>query len=450
MFTGKLVNFGLIGSIIGLVIAALTFTIQNPKTISLFEPEGNLEGIPKNSFAALGTHIDALGKGILTLDVSPPTMQLPDLRQTLTYYGRNGRPDAPKEKASLHFSTSGSRSLGSVSPGDPLYLIYQDQQYSLSPNNAETSLWISSHPNQTEASIQVHLSNENGDMIHGNTPVSLFKLTQKEFPHVGQDPWEIGKWRVDGTLLARQRARWYGSDCFLERHGGHEFHSLAGKQRIDFTDDEDTYTVYVGLNDVLLWNQNHWEAADEENNTQKVPVMVVKKIDGRLMSLELWDVDGQRKVHLNLLKCPENFSTQNIQADFKFIGSRTRTQFLFDVHDQRLLIKPKDWLLLTEEGWKKLSTSQEIDDFVSHKMAGLLLVIDEIGRKDDRQVLFATLFNPNRTEMQTVALPMQPSGTLTEKKPSKKGRKKAPELVKEEIFTSDFDDDDDDDDFVFN
>ncbi|MCP5507977.1 MAG: hypothetical protein H7A37_06730 [Chlamydiales bacterium] len=45
---------------------------------------------------------------------------------------------------------------------------------------------------------------------------------------------ELGKWRVDGTLLARQRARWYGPDMFLKRHGGDEFKDVSGKRRIDF------------------------------------------------------------------------------------------------------------------------------------------------------------------------------------------------------------------------
>ena len=67
-----------------------------------------------------------------------------------------------------------------------------------------------------------------------------FTLPEKEFARLSSlATWELGKWRVDGTLLARQKSRWYGVDKFIERHGGDEYKDKKGKQRIDFGEGEE-------------------------------------------------------------------------------------------------------------------------------------------------------------------------------------------------------------------
>jgi hypothetical protein len=136
--------------------------------------------------------------------------------------------------------------------------------------------------------------------------------------------------------------------------------------------------------------------------------MSIKKIDDRLMSFELWDAEGKNKITLNLLKSTEGWVPQNIQA-FKFVGARTRTQFVFEINKERILLSPQDWLLLIDNNWKKLTTPEEIDAYVERKTIGPLFVFDGVEKKDDKQVMQGTLFNSTRTDTQSVEIPMQQS-----------------------------------------
>ncbi len=116
---------------------------------------------------------------------------------------------------------------------------------------------------------------------------------------------EIGKWKVDGTLLARQRARWLGQDLFLSRHGGDEFADLKDKDRVEFGDGNDRYSVYVKLGDCLIWDGQKWQNVRLGESSINFPLMCVTKVDDRVMTLVLWDVGGQGHVVLNLIKSKE-------------------------------------------------------------------------------------------------------------------------------------------------
>ena len=129
------------------------------------------------------------------------------------------------------------------------------------------------------------------------------------------------------------------------------------------------------------------------------PLLVVKKVDERLMTFELWDVEGKGKILLNLLKSSEPWAVQNaqtLQHMFKFLGAKTRTQCVFEINRERVILRPSDWLLLTSKGWKKLTTEKEIDNYVKRKLTGTLFVFEGISRKDEKQIMTGTLYSPAR------------------------------------------------------
>lgn len=371
--------------------------------------------IPKGAFLKDKTDYEAIGAPVFTLRYSPMSMQIPDLRRYLVYYGRNGRPDVKTDKTLLHFSLTGSKATASVVPDEKLYLSYDKKQspnqYSFSPNNAETPLWMHATIQGNQAAVKVSMKNDKGEIIHEPLAYAEFTLPEKEFIRFGGAIWEIGKWRVDGTLLARQKARWYGMDRFLEKHGGSEYKELEHKQRIDFGEGDDLYSNYVGLDDCMIWKDNRWHVVKAGTESVGFPLLCVKKIDERIMNLELWDVDGNGKVALNLLKSNESWIPQNLQQNFKFVGARTRSQFVFEVNKERMLLSPHDWLVLTDNVWKKLVTPEEIDEYVNRKITGPLFVFDGIERKDDHQVILGTMFNASRTEMAPIELPIQQSAS---------------------------------------
>ncbi|MCP5507975.1 MAG: hypothetical protein H7A37_06720 [Chlamydiales bacterium] len=62
--------------------------------------------------------------------------------------------------------------------------------------------------------------------------------------------------------------------------------------------------------------------------------------------------------------------------------------------------------MLTENGWHKLTSIDEIDDYVDRRENGTLFVFDRVVKRDDQQVLSGTIFNPTRTVAHDVELPV--------------------------------------------
>ena len=440
-------NCTLIGLALLLGLAGGLFWFKRPAAITCTHPPSKECGLPKGAFELAEQAYHQVGVTLFALQEAPPTMQLPDLRQQLIYYGKNGRPDAQSTHTLLHFSLNGNKTVVSTPPGEKLYLVYDRKstpgRYGFSPQNEKTSLWIEGDPVDNEVQIQVTLENDKNEKIIEPEAFARFRLPEKEFIRYAGTNWEIGTFRVDGTLLARQRARWFGVDRFLKDHGGDDHNLNMNKQRVDFGEKDDLYSVFVNSGDCLIWDQNHWKAVTPGEESLESPLLTVKKIDERLMTFELWDVEGKGKILLNLLKSAEPWGVQNAQSlqnMFKFVGAHTRTQCIFEINHERVILRPSDWLLLTPKGWKKLSTEEEIDDYVKRKLSGTLFVFDGISRKDERQIMTGTLYSPARNDCQSIELALQARGP----KPSHSKESKQTTEAKEE----EEDDDDDDDEEI--
>ncbi len=421
--------------------ALYLFSSSTSTPINPAVPE-KIYSAPKNAFARPNSEYEAIRVPTLSLAYSTPTLQLPDLRQSISYFGKNGRPDAAGHHTLLHISLAGSPQIFSVTPNQPFYLQYDKNitppRYTPSPNQQETSLWLTIQPQDHQATVNVSMHNEKGEIIHHPIPFTQFTVTEREFVRQpGKTAWELGKWRVDGSLLVRQRARWFGADRFLENHGGEEYSYTLGRERIEFGEKEDAYAIFATIGDTFIWENERWIPAQPGSDSLGKPLLVVKKIDERLMTFELWDIEGKGRVLLNLIKSTEPWVFQHLQNDFKYIGAKTRSEFVFNLRNERAVLSPQDWLLLTESGWKKLDTIEEIDAYVQRKLSGPLFILEGITKQGDHQILLATLYNRTRTESHTLELLLQQGSS--------------PSLYKEgtkehHIFAAADDDEDDDDD----
>lgn len=413
------INYGVSGAIGILLFAALCLLWMRPTEFPSYDTTARKSTIPKGSFARAAQDYQSIAAPALDLAFSPLSVQLPDLRRYLVYYGKNGRPDAHEENPVLYLSFTGNKTPSPVHPGQRLYIMYDKgqtpHQYVFSPNNDQTPLWIEASVQGNQAVVKVGMKGENEQIVNEPKAYANFNLPEKEFVRFGGTVWELGKWRVDGTILARQKARWYGVDKFLEKHGGDEYKEFHNKQRIDFGEGDDAYSVYIGQGDCLIWTDSKWQAVKAGDASLKRTMMCAKKIDERVMNLELWDVDGKGKIVLNLIKANEAWMPQNLEQNFKFVGARTRSQFVFEINEERMLLRPHDWLVLTDAGWEKIETSESIDNYVERKTVGPMFVFDHIERKEDRQVIMGTLFNAARTEMVPIELTLQQGTTAMAK-----------------------------------
>lgn len=433
-------NLSMIALSVALILAALGISFIRPSNISVSDAVFAKRPLPLPSFSFPKSAYEDIGQVGCQLKFAPITLQLPDLRSQLVYHGRNGRPDAQLEKPVLHFGFANNSNSFTVAVGEKAYLKYDrtrvPAQY-VCQTEGETPLWIEVDIQGNDAVVAVAMRDENGNLIRDPTSLAEFTLNEREVARTGGRVWEMDKWRVDGSLLARQKARWMGKDSFLARHGGDEFKELAEKHRIDFSDDDANYSLYVGPNDCAIWDEGKWKVVQPGAQSLKHPLMTVKKIDDRIMTFELWDVGGKQKIPLTLIRINEPWTYQNLQEKFVFLGARTRSQYIFEIDDQRILLSPKDWLLQTEEGWIKLATAQQIDDYVDRKLTGVLFVFDGVVREEGRQILKGVVFNSARNEMQELDIPVQqgPGGAAI-----------ADDFADEDEEEDDDDDDDEDND----
>lgn len=411
-----------------LIIAALIFFVAGTYYFFSFQPEevvcsgakADRCGLPKNSFEFPEETYENLGETVLTLQHSPPTMQLPDLKGVLLYYGKNGRPDADQEHPLFHFALScNNKEIHSAKFGEPLYLIFDRSgtpcKYIFSPKNEKTHLWITAEKLEgNDIFVEVNLENDAGERITEPQAFAKIKLPEKDFSKVSGAGFEIGGQRVDGSLFSRQKAKWFGVDRFLEQHGGDEYKNIVGKQRVDFGEGEDQYSVFMTLGDALIWNGKRWQEVSSGVDSLDKPLLVVKKLEERLLSCELWDKEGKSKTVLNLLKStepPSNQVMQSLQTAFKFLGARTFKQCVFEINGERVILTPSDWLLQTPKGWKKLATEEEIDNYVQRKLTGALFVFTGMIRKDEKQVMKGLLYSPSRNDVQSIEITLQAGGS---------------------------------------
>lgn len=439
---------GLIG--IGVVLLLGAGVMLYSRSGEILVPEVVPKGIslPKNPFRQPEAAYEAIGDPFPKLSFVPLSMQLPDLKKELVYYGKNERPDAPEEGVDLHLGIARGRVVESIAPGKRLYLQYDGKQYLFSPKNAETSLWVEVIPKGKNVEVQVAMRGPEGEVVTEPKERAQFSLRPKPPTRSGRSQWELGGSRVDGTLLARQRGRWYGEDLFMQQHGGEEYAAIAEKQRIDFGEKADRYAVFVGPESALIWKGERWEEAAPGKETETYPLLEMKRVDGRVMNFELWDVGGKQKVPLNLIKSTEAWMPKNILRNFKFMGSRTRSQFVFEIDGERTLLSPQDWLVMTDDGWKKITTPEEVDDYVAGKLAGVLLIFHGLDRTRSQQTLTGTLYNKSRSAARDVEMNIQQGGTTfdlkEEAKESNKRERPARAVVRDAEDEDDVDEDDND------
>jgi hypothetical protein len=412
-------NLVLAGLILVALISALVLTLSRPKELSPNFPVQATPQLPTHGFQQPETSYQKLNEQLLKLKVETPAIQLPNLRPVLMYYGKNGRPDADAEKPLLHFGIANTKDTRMVTTGDFLYLTYDrtapQNKYNFSPNNQPTPLWIEAAPyNVNQVAIQLFLRGNDGTLVSKPQANAYFLMQEKDYARFGGNPvWEIDKTRIDGTLLVRQKARWYGVDLFLAQHGGDLYPDVGNKQRIDFGEGEDVYSVFVDEGTCLIWKDGRWKVATPGPDTAAYPLLCVRKIDPRLINFELWDVNGRNKILLNLLKTTDAPTPKTLPQNIKFLGARTLSRYLFEVNGERVVLSPHEWLLFKDNRWHLLRDPIEIQRFVERKIVTPLFIFDGVIRRGDRQVLQGTLYNASRTDTTAVEIPLLSGGLAT-------------------------------------
>ncbi len=407
-----LINSGLLAT--AGCILALLFTSPKSQEDAAEKPLPKLPKkteLPPSAFKLESSAYERIGEGPFNLVWKTPSVELPDLREELQYYGKNARPDIKEGRALFHVALKTNNLSISAEDGVKTYLIYSKGAYTFSPENQPTSLWLEMTPASSDAAnseylnVIVTMKNEDGTLTTVPEQSHLFTLKAQEIKNPSSSGWELqGGLRVDGSLLARQRARFVGPDLFLQKHGGEEFARAKGRDRIDFVDGDSLYSVFIKEGDFLLWKEGKWSAPLAHEDTTKYPLLVVKKIDEKMVFFEIWEAQGRGELPLNLVKLKMHDASPDMQNEFKFVGAKTWAQFIIEIRGKRMILRPNDWLILSKDGWKKIETPDEVDAYVNQSTIGPLFVLEKMVKKEGRSVLLGHLYNTSRTDEAEIEL----------------------------------------------
>jgi hypothetical protein len=405
-------TLGLIGLSIFLILLGVIGFFSRSNEELLFENRVINIPPPKNSFQQLSEAYESIGNPAFSITLAPLRVELPKLADQLLYFGKNTRPDVGESDSLIHiglktFSVTGI--IAGIELGKPLYLTYlesggtagKEGQFEFSPSNKQTGLWVVF---ETEAEGQIKgksfLRDEAGNMITTPEENHTFVLEEKPMNRFTGRGWELGGNRVDSALLARQKGRWFGQDKFLEIHGGESYAYALGREKIDIGEAPASYSFYLKEGEYVVWTEEKWSTPKKGANTQSLPLLQLIKVDPRVLKFDLWGPDGRAKISLSLPRSRSLLPTRGFATEFRLIGARTHKQAIVEINKNRTILKQDDWLVLSEtEGWKKITTSKEVDDYVSQSTKAMMMVIDSMEKREGEFVVKGHIFTPSRADV---------------------------------------------------
>lgn len=339
--------------------------------------------------------------------LAPVSVQevLPDLKRELLFLGSNRRPDAVTNTIFLELRSSKSRCTAQI--GDKIYLQKQGTSsgsHFIFSTDRSSRFWIEcKFAGQDGLEVNVFLKSVDGRIITDPKESSQFRLSPQHGPI---QPWEIAGIRVDASFALKQKIRRIGVDKFLYLHGGEEFLDKAQKERVDFVSATgEPYSRYLSSSDVLFWDGDRWQQCGEFiGDSQQAPLLEVKRVDDKIMTLNIWNIEGTAYQTVNLAKNNgSSLDIANVLKELQFVGMRTWTRPILQAGDQRFILNADEWLLRGEH-WVQIRSKQQLEDYISGKIQEPLFVFEGVEKGKEGFILKGHLFNAQRTHVESVAL----------------------------------------------
>lgn len=393
---------------------------------------------------------DQIGEPFFHLKKMDLDSSVPDLRTTLIACGISRRPDMPIEKTALHLSTRGTMVLKNVFPKEKVYLKCEGRgggrRFMFSDDSKPTALWIEPEMNGMQVAVRVKMKNTKGKII--SSPDELAYFTLQDFPYQQtaqqqQSNVELDGIKIDPTYFTQEKTNWLGTDLFLEKFGGEEYEFCKGRERIEFGDSDQRYSVFLEEGDGLIYHDGVWQNVELGPDSRGKPLLFLRKVAPDLMIFDLWDKKGKNKLSLDLRK--QNVPSTLTTLDIKLLGARSRKEWIATINGQRVVIALDDWLIVNPDtsgsnGVKieKITKIEQIEDYIDGRLKGELIVLEGMGKVNNQMCLKATQFSTTRTESQPLSIMLYKSWEAAPQATENDTEDNDPQV-------EDFDDDDEDD-----
>ncbi|WP_420421622.1 hypothetical protein [Simkania sp.] len=363
------------------------------------------EKIPKTK-AAVKTSVtyEKIGEGALKISSELKSFPLPDLKREMRFLGKNTRPDATIYDLLIHIGLKGSGQSLKVVSGQKLYLTYvEGEKPYLQFSSEPTPLWIMPHlseSGETLVELGVRLLTEgNEKLVEEKKTFEIEDLLQKEDPSKKDSLFQ----EAVGLL---QKSHWWEPDRLFELYGGAEYQALKNHERMEFSYEGKPSVVHIRQGDTLVWKEGKWRREIVGKETRKAPIARAKMVTPHKIEWELWSSDGLEKASVAHEK--ERAQTLNFRIEevFSRVRQRTASRISCRIGNKATILKAGDWILHTPSGWRVLKSLREVEEVLAFQTKGELFVFDGIEKKEGKPVFSGTLFDPMRTQVQNVKIPI--------------------------------------------
>ncbi len=354
---------------------------------------------------------EKIGEGPLAVDSELQSFPFPDLSGKILFLARSSRPDSEFIETRYLLGLRGSQEKKVVMQEQKLYLTYEEDHLIFSEK--ATPLWIKPRQNvegRTILQMGINLVSNQGAVLLSETREHLIKEDWKPLKKE-----QVSHLELIAGIDAFEGARWWPADRLFDQYAGEEYQIYKGLDRLEIPGEQ---ILFAEEGRTYVWKEGKWCVGNEEG----YPLAMVKEITPFKMSFELWDPSGIETVHMTFNRERARPIAIRLEELFTRLRQRTSSRVSCRIDNRATILKVGDWLFRTDRGWHTVKNSYEVDAIVKFKVMGELFIFDGLESSDGKKVFCGSLFDPMRTELQSVRLPISQMKTLEHSPLTKKGR----------------------------
>lgn len=354
---------------------------------------------------------------VLPLQHQYNTLFEQDIERDIRFFGKNSRPDASKQSIEglVGFDSSDQRSF--LAQNKKHYLKYTNGKLEFSEKTTPIWLVISSLSDDIlELQLNFLLAHSSNSEVFQHTKTLKVAKSFSEEESLCKD--------IEKTSWYEQfsKVKWWGGDKFYDTYGALSKNYKIGSQRLDFKGDGADF-LFVNSGDTLIYKENMWQKPQDQEETTSYPLAFVKEATPLKMQIAIYDKSGIFSKNVQLF--PEKFQPLkvNIEETFTKFRQKSLEKITCKLGKKTIILKEGDWVLKTESGWKVLKDYEDIEKYLNLITKGELFVFDKIEKTTDAgNVLKGRLFDPMRSQVQTIRIPLSTgkknNGLHSKKKPN--------------------------------
>ncbi|NGX45137.1 MAG: hypothetical protein K940chlam2_00280 [Chlamydiae bacterium] len=377
----QLVRFPWIGW--GLGVACVIFFV-----ITLMVDRGSngavARGNQKNPEHAV-IDLSKIGTGPLSLKGSGTSPMLIALATQLAMLGKSHLPD--RLAPSVLLGISGSQEQCKLSVGEKLFLKIDENTRAVE---------FSALPQEVALTATAI---ESDKAVFTIEPCALFPqeaLRTFSLKRKGALPIQ----HAFPPLLAFQNAIFWGPDLLIEQYGGKEFGLLKGSVKVELSDGNAPYFLYMKEGELLSWNEGRWQQrgiSGGENAFAKVTAVSVQQVD-----VQVCEESGFNSSDVKIMRARGGPNGPQ-GALLTEVHRRSNSEVAASIGKKRMILKEGDWVLKGKHGWRKIGSLRGIDACLSHELRGELFIFDRI----EGDQLIGNVFDEMRTSQTPIRIPLK-------------------------------------------